>query len=271
LNTNYSPAPADVRFSTTLSDFRQDDAAVCTTVVGPDGRSQTVRARYLIAADGASSPIRQALGIEMLGPAALGHAVNIYFRADLTPWVAGRLCAGFFFADPALVRHALLAVDGSDRWLAIAPYHPPADKPEDFTDARCVGIIRWLVGVPDLRVEVINTAFWTLSAQVAAHFRHGQRLSTLDLFDRTFVLLAGPAGAAWCHAAAAVSAALRVPLDSYVLGPGGDLDDPEGDSCAPMGWPSMVRCCSGRTAMSRGASPPLRTTPKVHLRPQWQR
>jgi putative polyketide hydroxylase len=370
-------AQADVRFSTALTDFSQDDAAVSATVVGPDGRAQAVRARYLIAADGASSRMRQALGIEMIGPAALGHAFNIYFRADLTPWVAGRLCVGFWFADPALVGHTLLSVDGSDRWIAIGPYHPSTDKPEDFTDARCVEIVRQLVGVPDLRVEVINTAFWTLSAQVAAQFRHGhvflagdaahrfpptggfgmnsgiqdahnlawkleavlhgwggpalldsyeaerrpvaqsntdfsrrnadrlpriwrsitaadretttalildqrhhvdnqgqdlgfrydtgalipdgtpappasssvyvptarpgsraphlwlrrngQRLSTLDLFDRTFVLLAGSAGAAWRQAAAAVKAALRVPLDAYLLGPGGDCDDVEGD------------------------------------------
>jgi putative polyketide hydroxylase len=397
---------ADIRFSTTLTDFRQDDAAVSATVVGPDGRSQAVRARYLIAADGASSRIRQALGIEMIGPAALGHAFNIYCRVDLTPWVAGRLCTGFFLADPALVGHSILSVDGSDRWIAIGPYNPSTDKPGDFTDERCVGIVRRLVGVPGLRVEVINTAFWTLSAQVAAQFRHGhvflagdaahrfpptggfgmnsgiqdahnlawklaavlhgwggpalldsyeaerrpvaqsntdfslrnaqrllrilraiatgdretttalisdqrhhldsqgqdlgfqydtgalipdgtpspaasssvyvptarpgsraphlwlrrngQRLSTLDLFDRAFVLLAGPAGSAWRQAATAVNAALRVPLDAYLVGTGGDLDDVEGDFLHAYGLASdgavLVRP-DGHVAWRQHAAP----------------
>ena len=60
--------------------------------------------------------------------------------------------------------------------------------------------------------------------------RDGARLSTLDLFGRNFVLLAGPEGAAWPAAALAVADRLGVGLDANVVG-GTGLADPEG--CFP--------------------------------------
>ena len=57
--------------------------------------------------------------------------------------------------------------------------------------------------------------------------RDGTRLSTLDLFGRNFVLLAGPAGGAWQDAAPAAVKGLGVALDVHVVG-GPDLADPEG-------------------------------------------
>jgi 2-polyprenyl-6-methoxyphenol hydroxylase-like FAD-dependent oxidoreductase len=64
----------------------------------------------------------------------------------------------------------------------------------------------------------------------AAHVwleQHGRRLSSLDLFGTSFVLLAAPAGGAWCHAASAAAAAFPgLDVASYRVG--ADLDDPEG-------------------------------------------
>jgi putative polyketide hydroxylase len=56
--------------------------------------------------------------------------------------------------------------------------------------------------------------------------RAGKRMSSLDLFDTTFVLLAGPANRGWCRAAQALAGDLGVPLRAHVVGEGGDLDDP---------------------------------------------
>jgi hypothetical protein len=57
--------------------------------------------------------------------------------------------------------------------------------------------------------------------------REGRRVSTLDLFGRNFVLLAGSDGEPWHGAARAAAAELRVPLDGYVIG-AGELGDTEG-------------------------------------------
>jgi 2-polyprenyl-6-methoxyphenol hydroxylase-like FAD-dependent oxidoreductase len=62
----------------------------------------------------------------------------------------------------------------------------------------------------------------------APHFwlqRHGQQVSTLDLFDRNFTLLAAPEGAAWCESAPDAASQAGIHLEVMRLGQGG-LQDP---------------------------------------------
>jgi len=61
--------------------------------------------------------------------------------------------------------------------------------------------------------------------------RAGQRLSTLDLFGTSFVLLAGRTGTAWSQAAANVAQTRGVPLHAFTIGAQGDLVD-SGESWA---------------------------------------
>jgi putative polyketide hydroxylase len=65
--------------------------------------------------------------------------------------------------------------------------------------------------------------------------RQGQSISTLDLFGTSFVLLAGPAGMAWCEAARAISARRQSELVAYSVGPTGELLDPESSWQAKAG------------------------------------
>jgi putative polyketide hydroxylase len=58
--------------------------------------------------------------------------------------------------------------------------------------------------------------------------RADQRLSTLDLFGTSFVLLTGQTGTAWCQAATEVAHARRLPLSMFTVGTQGDLIDPGG-------------------------------------------
>lgn len=57
--------------------------------------------------------------------------------------------------------------------------------------------------------------------------RDGSRISSLDLYGQTFVLLAAPEGEAWRQAALAAAERLGAPLRAYVVG-SGELRDPEG-------------------------------------------
>lgn len=56
--------------------------------------------------------------------------------------------------------------------------------------------------------------------------RAAEKISTLDLFGRNFVLLAGLQGIAWCEGAQEVARTVKVPLDIWRIGSGG-LRDPE--------------------------------------------
>src|ERR671929_1272536 len=82
---------ADVRFSAEMTSFEQDDDGV--TAVLKDRRSgaeRTVRADYLIAADGYASPVRQRLGIGTDGPGLFFHTITSMIEADLRPALRGR-------------------------------------------------------------------------------------------------------------------------------------------------------------------------------------
>ena len=72
--------------------------------------------------------------------------------------------------------------------------------------------------------------------------RDGSRCSTLDLFGRRFVLLAGPQGDAWCAAAARASRRFpKLELGAYCVG-GTDLRDPEGRFCEAYGVSPSGAC-----------------------------
>ncbi|MER5216385.1 FAD-dependent monooxygenase [Streptomyces sp. NPDC002838] len=62
--------------------------------------------------------------------------------------------------------------------------------------------------------------------------REGVRISTLDLYERSFVVLCGPRGREWRKAAEKASETLGVPVESYLVGDGQDHDlvpEPDAD------------------------------------------
>jgi hypothetical protein len=62
---------------------------------------------------------------------------------------------------------------------------------------------------------------------------HDRRISTLDLFDRSFVLLAGSEGHVWVEGASTQRG--NVPLDAYRVGAALDLEDDDGEFARAYG------------------------------------
>ena len=74
---------AELRFATEMISFEQDATGVTAQIEHRDsGETATVRARYMIAADGAHSRVRERLGIRMLGHGVFSNSITIYFRAE---------------------------------------------------------------------------------------------------------------------------------------------------------------------------------------------
>ena len=83
----------------------QDDEGVTATLLDLDDDAEsTVRARYVVAADGNRSPTREQLGIAMRGHGLLSNSVTIYFRAgvDLAPLLEGRDQGVNYVTNPVL-------------------------------------------------------------------------------------------------------------------------------------------------------------------------
>ena len=81
----------------------EQDASADRDVASPDlatGHVHEIRSRYLIACDGAGSPVRKSLGIEQVGPERLQSFVMIHFDANLRALVKD--CPGvlYWLTDP---------------------------------------------------------------------------------------------------------------------------------------------------------------------------
>ena len=164
----------ELRFGQELVSLEQDEQHVTATVVDREsGDERTVRASWLIAADGAQSPIRSMLGIRLLGPGAVFHRMGIYFRANLEQ-VGRDRPALLYLLSPPEGDGVMAAVNLADLWLYMAPFRPDQERVEDFDNARCVGLVRSAVGDQALDVSVISALPWAASAAIAERFREGR-------------------------------------------------------------------------------------------------
>jgi putative polyketide hydroxylase len=168
-------APGELRFGTELKGFVQDSAGVTATLREvATGAEEKVAALYLIAADGAQSPVRAALGVRMDGKKDVYDSVNILLEADLRPWTEDRPAALYFIESDKL-RGTFLTINAHDRWgFLVNSLKAQGYTAQDFTPERSAALVRLAAGVPDLPVKVLGVAPWVASAHVAEQYRHGR-------------------------------------------------------------------------------------------------
>lgn len=166
----------DLRFSTEMMSFDSDRTGVTAVVKSREtGEHTTIRADYLVAADGPRSPVREQLGIGQSGPGDLFHNVSLTFRSRrLADVVGDRHFIVCYLTSPE-ADGALLPVDNLEKWVFHAPWHPEQGETlEEFTEERCVEHIRRAVGVADLDVEITGKAPWHAAQRVARSYRSGR-------------------------------------------------------------------------------------------------
>lgn len=166
-----SRAPGTVAFGTELKHFEQDANGVTATVRNADGETR-IRAQYMIAADGARSRVRPALGIPLHGMREVYRSVNVLMRADLSPWVKDRPAAIYLIQQPGL-RCTFLTINGVNRWGFLI--NLPGDASfEPYTPEHCAAVVRKAAGVPDLAVEILGIDPWVAASVVAERFSAGR-------------------------------------------------------------------------------------------------
>ncbi|GGX88884.1 hypothetical protein GCM10010358_48630 [Streptomyces minutiscleroticus] len=172
----------DVRFGTELMSFDADSDGVTAVVRSREtDRRTTVRAAYLVAADGPRSPVRERLGIGQSGPGDLFHNVSVTFRSRRLAEVVGERRFIVCYLTRPGADGALLPVDNREQWVFHAPWHPEhGEALEEFTDERCADHIRRAVGDDTLDVEVTGRAPWHAAQRVARSYRSGRVLLAGD-------------------------------------------------------------------------------------------
>ncbi len=163
---------ATLRFGTDVVAFEQDAGGVTATLRDRDtGREDTVRATYMVAADGAHSRVRETLNIRVMGRGVFSRSVTIYFRADVVRLLRGRNLSVIYVNHPELrgffrfekpFDRGFLAVNGLGD-----PARPITDVATGLTDERCLAWVRLALGDPDIPVEIENVMPWSATADVA--------------------------------------------------------------------------------------------------------
>jgi 2-polyprenyl-6-methoxyphenol hydroxylase-like FAD-dependent oxidoreductase len=170
---------AELRFATEMASFEQDASGVTAVTRHRDtGAAQTIRAKYMIAADGAHSRVRQRLGIPMKGHGSFAKCITIYFRASIEPLLAGRNLSVIYVNNPALrgffrfekpFQSGFLAV-----WALGDPANPVTDVSTGLTEERCRDLVHTAFGTDRVPVRIDNVMHWEAEANTAERFRDGR-------------------------------------------------------------------------------------------------
>jgi len=169
---------AELRFATEMISFEQDATGVTAQIRHRDsGETANVRARYMIAADGAHSRVRERLGIPMQGRGVFSNSVTIYFRGDVGPLLRGRNLSVIYVINPVLRGFFRIEIPFTSGFLAVIalgdPAHPNTDVSTGLTDQGCLDLLHAALGVDDIPIKIEDVMRWQSEANTAARFREG--------------------------------------------------------------------------------------------------
>ena len=162
---------AQLRFGTRVTALEQGDGGVTLTTDEAAGGG-IVNARFVIAADGANSTVRDLVDAGLTRSAALGTRANIYFQADLTEATRSRPYILWFIMS-AETQGIFIALNGADRWVYSVEVPDGTDVRAVFTEQYCTELLRTATGVADLEPEILSVLPWRVDMAIADRWRVG--------------------------------------------------------------------------------------------------
>lgn len=167
------------RMSCEYRSFVQDADGVTATILDRlTGKEFTVRAKYMIGADGGNSRVAEQAGIPLEGHMGVAGSINLLCRMDLTKYVAHRPSVLYWVMQPGsnvggIGMGVVRMVRPWNEWLIIWGYDISAPRPE-LSDEEAKRIIRALVGDPDIPIEMTGISYWTVNNVYATHMQNGR-------------------------------------------------------------------------------------------------
>jgi 2,4-dichlorophenol 6-monooxygenase len=186
---NAAARGTQARFSTEYLSHSQDSDGVDVQVRDRlTGSVYTIRAKYLIGADGARSLVAADIGLPMEGQMDIAGSMNITFKADISAHVSHRPSVLYWVIQPGsdiggigagLVR----MVRPWHEWLIVWGYD--ISRPAPVVDEQAaIQIVRNLLGMPDLEVEITGTSLWGNNEMYATHLQSGRVFCAGDAVHR---------------------------------------------------------------------------------------
>lgn len=170
---------ADLRYGTELLGFEQDEEGVTAQILDRESATyRSVRASYLLAADGNQSKIREQLGITRHGAGVLFHIISIIFTADIMKFFHERHAVMCLVGNETVPMGFLVPYAGSsartDLFRLDMAYDPEEESLEDYPPERCLEFVRAAIGRTDIPVQIKTVLTYDLSAFVADRWRQGR-------------------------------------------------------------------------------------------------
>lgn len=166
---------ADIRFGHELVSSVQDADGV-TALIRERATGDTYRLRvgYLVGADGGRSRVVEQAGLPIEGESGLGGAVNVWFEADLTEYLAYRPGVLYWHAAPGtpfLTGAGTLICHKPWTEFVMVIAYDPATETIPHTESFAVSRIRQIVGDDTVSPTIKGFATWTINHQVAARYQ----------------------------------------------------------------------------------------------------
>ncbi|WP_018158174.1 FAD-dependent oxidoreductase [Demetria terragena] len=172
---------ADLRFSTELISVSQDTDGVTAVVrqrdSGTEQTKQTIRARYVVGADGGRSTVAEQLDFAFDGESGLGAAANVWLEADLTKYAAYRPGTLYWMCQPGNDYWV-----GSGTWICVKPWtewvllfmYDPAEGEPDLSEEAVIARARATIGDPDIDLKIKATSLWQINHLIAQKYQIGR-------------------------------------------------------------------------------------------------
>jgi 2,4-dichlorophenol 6-monooxygenase len=171
----------ELMFNCSLIRFEQDDSGVTAQVEDRGtGEIHTVRARYMVAADGGKT-VGEMVGARLEGTPELIDMVTMYFRADLSEYLDNDNSFAYWMAAPGgdtgswgtgvLGKLGPTYDRHSEEWMFHFSFK--SDDPERFKEDKLIPRMRALMKIPDLQPQVLGIGHWIVQGVLADRFRFG--------------------------------------------------------------------------------------------------
>ncbi|MGE4430999.1 MAG: FAD-dependent monooxygenase [Sphingobium sp.] len=160
-----------IRFGQEYRGFTQDEDGVRVDIHdSASGHDWTVKADYLVGADGARSLVRDTIGAKMVGTYGLSRNYNIIFEApglaEAHPQGPGIMYWQVNADTPSLIGR----MDEGDLWYFMPTMLPPGVT---LSDEEALDLIRRSTGI-DMPYRILSSDEWVASRLLADHYRLGR-------------------------------------------------------------------------------------------------
>ncbi|WP_426437051.1 FAD-dependent monooxygenase [Bradyrhizobium genosp. P] len=180
---------ATFAFNTEYVRHEQDADGVTATLRDRlDGREYTVRARYMVGADGARSMVVDHLGLPIEGQMARAGTVYTDFNADLSRYSKHRPSILNWIVTPdasfgEIGMGLLRAVRPWTQWIAGWGFDISKGEP-DLSPEAIVPKIKVLIGDPTVDIDIVRTSIWYVNQAYVTQYSRGRVLCGGDAVHR---------------------------------------------------------------------------------------